>query len=97
MRKQYEEDDAPSSPRRRHSSADAYTDDSDSDDLDAKAAAVAKSSKKMADVVGPSELREVMVTRSRLAEFCNAPWFGDWVKGGFQAELVEEGGRRLLI
>lgn len=35
------------------------------------------------EVVGPSQLREITVTRNQLVKLCAAPWFATWVAGGF--------------
>lgn len=37
---------------------------------------------------GPADLREVQVTRTKLAEFCAAPWFGEWVTGAWVRYLI---------
>ncbi|GAA5897514.1 hypothetical protein JCM5296_001147 [Sporobolomyces johnsonii] len=70
------------SSRRRRSSA-GYSDESEGsgdEDTDKKSKV---SKKKDAPQAGPSDFRPVMVTRSKLAELCPAPWFGDWVKGAW--------------
>lgn len=87
-RQQYSDDEAGSSPRRRGSSPDdAYTDDEsnvDRDDFAAAAAAVEKRGiKKAAELVGPTQFKDLVVPRTKLAEFCAAPWFEEWVKGTF--------------
>lgn len=79
--RQHSDDDDGSFPRRRHSSGDEYSDDSE-DDKPTKAAAV-KSSKKQAELVDLPQLKDMMVTRLKLAEFCAAPWFEEWVKGEY--------------
>jgi RNA polymerase-associated protein RTF1 len=83
---QYSDDEADSSPRRRGSSPDdAYTEDEsdvDRDDFAAAAAAVEKRGKKKdAELVGPTQFKDLVVPRTKLAEFCAAPWFEEWVKG----------------
>lgn len=80
--KQYD-DDEPSSPpsRRRRDSPDDYTDDSD-DERDRHVSSSKK--KSTADVIGPSDMKDMIVTRSKLAQFVAAPWFEEWVKREFR-------------
>lgn len=79
----YDDDDI-KTRRRRSTSIDDYSDDSASDhDRPKRKAAAAKKGKKQAaaDAVGANELRSIVVPRSKLAAFCAAPWFEQWVKG----------------
>ncbi|KAK4697859.1 RNA polymerase-associated protein RTF1, partial [Phenoliferia sp. Uapishka_3] len=100
-------DDEPSSPRRR-ASPGAYSDASDSEEGEVdiyeskKSSSSVKLSKKApgADLAGPADIKSVTVTRSRLAEFCAAPWFESWVTGkrvtGFPFAPTE-GSREAII
>lgn len=81
-------DDEPDNSRRR-ASPGAYSDDSGDEEgqLDQYESSNKRSSVKAgkknvgADVAGPADIRSVTVTRTKLAEFCLAPWFESWVKG----------------
>lgn len=77
--------DEPSSPQRRDSSSDAYSSD-DSEDYDKPTTSKSsKSSKasKIQEPASPADLESVTLTRTKLAEFCVAPWFKTWVVGKF--------------
>ncbi|KAI5480856.1 (transport protein particle) complex protein Trs85 [Pseudohyphozyma bogoriensis] len=82
----YKEDsDEDESPRKRKAAFDEYSDDGDSDE-DAYDKAASKSSSKRgaglssaSDELTPSEFRDLVVTRRRLAALCQAPWFEEWV------------------
>ncbi|KAL8292609.1 hypothetical protein RQP46_001221 [Phenoliferia psychrophenolica] len=84
-------DDEPSSPRRR-SSPGNYSDDEEDgevDRYDKKSSSSKKAAQKgQQDVAGPELLKSVTVTRSKLAEFCAAPWFESWVKGAWVRYLI---------
>ncbi|TNY20025.1 Pol II transcription elongation factor [Rhodotorula diobovata] len=64
-------------------SASSDMDVSDSDDDTAAAAKKKKAKKAGPDPLGPSELRDITLTRAKLAEMCRAPWFKEWVQGAF--------------
>ncbi|GAA6062142.1 hypothetical protein JCM10212_003177 [Sporobolomyces blumeae] len=63
----------------------AYDSESDPElsDVEEEETKAAKSKKKDVPQVGPTELHAVTVQRSKLAEFCKAPWFEEWVKGAW--------------
>lgn len=73
---------------RRRASPGAYSDDSGDeegqlDPYEIKKGGASKASKRNfgADLAGPADIKSVTVTRTKLAEFCAAPWFESWVKG----------------
>ncbi|KAM0748359.1 plus-3-domain-containing protein [Meredithblackwellia eburnea MCA 4105] len=88
-------DDEPS-PQRRRASPGAYSDseyeeEGEIDSQDRKPVSTVRAggrNKREADTVGPEALQTIMVTRAKLAEFCNAPWFESWVKGAWVRYLV---------
>ncbi|SGY16911.1 BQ5605_C012g07025 [Microbotryum silenes-dioicae] len=70
--------------RKPTASSDAYTDSESeterrSSELTAAKAGLGRTTRKE-DVATESELGSVLVPRSKLAAFCNAPWFGEWIK-----------------
>ncbi|GAA5940186.1 RNA polymerase-associated protein [Sporobolomyces koalae] len=69
-----------SSSRRRGQSSDTESDPELSDVEETKQTTSKKKETKHAD---PAAFHEVMVPRSKLAEFCGAPWFEEWIKGAW--------------
>lgn len=66
------------------SDMDVATSDDDAAPSSKAAAAAKKKGKKAGpEPLGPSELRDITLTRAKLAEMCRASWFGEWVVGAF--------------
>jgi RNA polymerase-associated protein RTF1 len=79
------------SPRRRRDER-SYSEDTEGEEegeVESYESPAKKGSKKdKGEPAGPADLREVQVTRTKLAEFCAAPWFADWVKGAWVRYLI---------
>ncbi|GAA5966250.1 hypothetical protein JCM3765_002572 [Sporobolomyces pararoseus] len=73
-------DDGGKSSRKRK---DSYESESDPELSDVEEETKSKSKKKETPRATPEDLKAVTVTRSKLAEFHNAPWFEEWVKGAW--------------
>lgn len=70
----FEEDDEDEQASRSKRKSKANYSDSEDEYLD-------KPKKPEAEPAGPTLMREITVTRSRLVPFLMAPWFEDWSKG----------------
>ncbi|GAA6007752.1 hypothetical protein JCM10207_004862 [Rhodosporidiobolus poonsookiae] len=77
---EYEEE---GSRKKRKSKRDSDMDDDDSDEADSEEDRKKSKVKKSKTVARPSDLRDITVTRTKLAELSPAPWFADWVKGAW--------------
>ncbi|GAA5887384.1 hypothetical protein JCM16303_004266 [Sporobolomyces ruberrimus] len=71
-----------SSNRKRKDSYESESDPELSDAEETKKSSKA-SKKKDAPQAGPADFHAVTVPRSKLADFCKAPWFEEWVKGAW--------------
>ncbi|GAA5885623.1 hypothetical protein JCM6882_007498 [Rhodosporidiobolus microsporus] len=69
--------------RTRKSRKDDSGSDMDESDSDADERSKKGKGKKTAQPVGPEELQGVTLTRTKLAELCPAPWFGEWIKNAW--------------
>ncbi|GAA5848412.1 hypothetical protein JCM9279_006559 [Rhodotorula babjevae] len=85
------------------SDMDVATSDDDVDAPSSKAVATAakkKGKKAGPEPLGPSELRDITVTRAKLAEMCRASWFEEWVVGAFVRVTIGpdgQGGNRYRV
>ncbi|BGP47819.1 RNA polymerase-associated protein rtf1 [Rhodotorula kratochvilovae] len=71
------------SRRKASPTSSASSDMEVSDGEDNDRATKKKSKKAGPEPLGPSELREINVPRTKLGEMCRAPWFEEWIKGAF--------------
>ncbi|GAA5903782.1 hypothetical protein JCM8208_006577 [Rhodotorula glutinis] len=65
------------------SDMDVATSDDDAAPSSKSVASKKKGQKAGPEPLGPSELRDITLTRAKLAEMCRASWFGEWVVGAF--------------
>ncbi|KAK4056008.1 RNA polymerase-associated protein rtf1 [Microbotryomycetes sp. JL221] len=78
-----DDDDNDGGARRAvYSSENDYSDESE-DDRKAKKQSTRKAKSKQAEPASQAQLRDCFVTRIKLSEFCNAPWFEEWVTGAW--------------